>query len=124
MLAFYELEFVIFVICIWTYLQLLEGHLLNRLSSSALCCLFLPLFLKSFLSQENKLGPGFQHGDLKQPSYFLQIFNPFSCQDLMGETKNRSNMPMLLSLTGPDVWQTFPGNIKLLKLHSGRCLTS
>lgn len=65
--------------CIWTCLQLLEGHLFNRLPSSVLCCLFLPLFLKPFLSQENNLVPGFQHGDLKQPSHFLQEFSPFSC---------------------------------------------
>jgi len=105
-LVFYEPEFVIFVICIWTYLQLLEGHILNRIPSSALCCLFLPLFLKLFLSPENELGPGFQHGDIKQPSYFSQMFNPFNCRDLMRETKNRSNTPTLLSVTGPDVWQT------------------
>lgn len=48
----------------------LKGILIDSLP--LLCVVsFSPLILKSFLSQEGTFGPGFQYGDLKQPSYFL-----------------------------------------------------
>lgn len=67
---------------------------------------YLPLLLKPLLSQGGKLGLGFQHGDLKQPSHFLHNFNVFSHWNPMGETKNRSNTPILLLLRSLGVWQT------------------